>query len=228
MDFNVKRKVKEVDAIDYQPILNAEAAKKQFQMEIARLDLSVKEAEEIAVVDDPTHKLAISRAGEMKKLVKAFETRRKEIIGPADTYVREINKFCKIVKDRANAALSVYNNKVSRYSAKLEAERREREAKQKAEAEALQKKLDEEAKAGGYEAPKVEVTPIKEETVTRTDNGTSAHTRKDWTFELIDFSKVDDRYKTINEKQIHADIRAGIREAAGLRIYQKESTVFRT
>lgn len=205
-----------------------EVAKERFKEEIARLDLSVKEAEEIAVTDGTTHKLAISKAGDMKKLIKAFEARRKEIIGPADSFVREINKFCKIVKDRANAALSVYNRKVSTYSAQLEAERREREAKQRAEAEALQKKLDEEAKAKGYEAPKVEVTPTKPETVTRTEDGTSAHTRKVWTFEIEDFAKVPDRYKVIDDRVVNADIRAGVLEIPGLRVFQKETTVFRT
>jgi hypothetical protein len=248
MDFNIKRKpLKEVSdhVVSKSPgvplvggeLMDAnpeeikrfvEGAKIRFKEEIARLDLSVKEAGEIAVIDDPTHKLAISKAGELKKLVKAFEFRRKEIIGPARSFFDEVNKFCRIIKDRADAALELYNDKVTAYSAKLEAERRALEAKQKAEAEALQKKLDAEAKAGGYEAPTVEVTPVKEETVTRTDNGTSAHIRKDWTFEVVDFSKVDDRYKVINEKQINADIRAGIREAAGLRIFQKERTVFRT
>lgn len=238
MDFNVRKKTKESEdpqAYEGHPlveegrsIMRVDIAKERFKIEIARLDLSIKEAEEIAVVDDQTHKLAISKAGELKKLVKAFEERRKEVIGPADTFVREVNKFCKIIKDRAQAALSVYNQKVSTYSAKLEAERREREAKQKSEAEALQRKLDEEAEKGGYEAPKVEIAPIKQETVTRTEDGISAHTRKVWAFEVEDFSKVPDGYKMIDERKINADIRAGILEIPGLRIFQKETTIFRT
>ena len=47
--------------------------------------------------------------------------------------------------------------------------------------------------------------------------------RKIWAFEVIDFSKVPDKYKEIDKTEVMADIRAGERNIDGLKIYQKES-----
>lgn len=41
-----------------------------------------------------------------------------------------------------------------------------------------------------------------------------------WTFEIIDSSQVPDQYKVVDEVKIRAAIRSGVREIAGIKIYQ--------
>jgi len=205
-----------------------EVAKARFQREIAEMETAVEVAENFLVVDDRTHKEAIKNAGAIKKMLKALDVERKDVIGGADAFVRGVNAFIKIFKDMSNKAVNQYSRKCSTYSAKVEAERRKREAEAKKQAEEMQAKIDADAKAGGYEAPKVEFIPeTRESSVVRTESGASAHTRKVWTFEIEDLEKVPGKYKVVDDKVVNADIRAGVRNIPGLKIYQKETTVFK-
>ena len=47
--------------------------------------------------------------------------------------------------------------------------------------------------------------------------------RKDWTFEVINFSELEDKFKEENTVAINQAIRSGVRDIKGLRIYQKET-----
>jgi hypothetical protein len=203
-------------------------AKTLFAEPINKIKAAAESAVNHVVQDEDSLKVAVSAGGSLKRLINAIEAQRKTVIAGPDAFVRGVNSFCKIFKDEAQKATGALNRKCSTYKAKVESERRARDAKAREEAERLQKEINAKAEAGGYEAPEVVVVPEdREESVTRTEDGSSAHTRKTWTFEVVDFTKVPDRYKTLNEKMINADIRAGIREADGLRIFQKETTVFK-
>lgn len=118
---------------------------------------------------------------------------------------------------------------------KEEAERKAKEAaaklakeKDKAKRVALQKTIDEETAAAQAQPPVVVVPVIEEKpTVTRTETG-SGHLRMDWTFEVIDPAQVPRKYLEVNEKAIRADVKAGIREISGIRIFEKPIMAIRT
>jgi methyl coenzyme M reductase alpha subunit len=50
----------------------------------------------------------------------------------------------------------------------------------------------------------------------------NTQTRKVWTYEVTDFSKVPDDFKVINNVAVNQGIRDGLRNVLGLRIYQEE------
>ena len=50
----------------------------------------------------------------------------------------------------------------------------------------------------------------------------NTQTTKYWAYEIVDFSKVPDQYKFINQPAINQAIRNGVREIPGLKIVQKE------
>jgi len=175
------------------------------------------------VEDDAAEKEALEMIGKVKKFLKAGESERKVIIGPSKMFFDSINRFWKPYKDIGADIERILKRGLGQYMAKKELERKEREKKEAEAAAALQAKLDAEAEEKGLE--KVEVKIVKEKKdkkeVVRSSSGTAAHTRKNWTFEVLDFSKVPDQYKVLDRVKVNSAIKAGIREIPGLEIKQE-------
>ncbi len=123
---------------------------------------------------------------------------------------------------KADEAAKAADTSAAREKAK-EAERRAREAEERADKEAERKK----------EADKAP------ETTTRGGYGASAGTTKRWTFEVEDIAKVPRQFLMVNTVAVNDAIKAdakamkegkegaAMRTIAGLRIFQKSSTVVR-
>ena len=97
------------------------------------------------------------------------------------------------------------------------------------EAEKLQEKLNAEAKEKNIEAPQVAAPVMPEpEKVARSETGSAAYSRKDWTFEVQDAAQVPREYCEVSAKLIRNAVKAGIREIPGVRIYKENKTVLRS
>lgn len=116
-----------------------------------------------------------------------------------------------------------------------EAERKAREAAEKLKTEQdeaaraiLQQTVEEETAAAQIQTPQVVVPVVTAApTVTRTETG-SGHMRMVWEIEVIDAAQVPDKYKVVDEKLIRADVKAGIREIPGVKIFEKPVMAIRT
>ena len=108
----------------------------------------------------------------------------------------------------------------------------EEEAKAKAASEAeiaaARAKAEEEAKAREIQAPVVldPVIPVQE-TVVRTETGSSAYQQKRWTFEIIDEALVPRNACSPDAKKIRDMVTAGVRTLPGVKIYEETITKFR-
>lgn len=103
--------------------------------------------------------------------------------------------------------------------------------REKAEQNRLEaiRKAEEEAKLREITAPVVQEPIItKESSVTRTETGTSAHQRKAWKAEVLDANLVPREYCTPDLKKINEAVKMGVREIAGVRIYEDSTTIFRS
>lgn len=101
-----------------------------------------KEAKDLVVQDQESLNIAVMLGGNAKKIGKAIELKRKEIIAEPQEFVKGVNAICKIITDSLDEAERTAKGKISQYQARVEMERRERERKAREEAEALQRKLD--------------------------------------------------------------------------------------
>lgn len=109
-----------------------------------------------------------------------------------------------------------------------EAEKKLAKEKDEAARAALQRTIDEETEAAkNIVAPQV-VAPVVEpvHNTVRTGAG-SAYGRTTWEFEITDEAQVPREYLAVNEQKIRQAVKAGIRQVAGVRIYEKTSTSFR-
>ncbi len=109
---------------------------------------------------------------------------------------------------------------------KAEEEARARKASA-AEIEAAKKKAEEDAAKIAVVAPTV-VSPVVQDApkVTRTESG-SAFSKKPWVFEVTNADQVPREFLAVDEKKIRDAVRMGVREIAGVRIYQETQINFR-
>lgn len=139
---------------------------------------------------------------------RMIDTKRKEFTQPLNKSLKAINAtFKEIIKPLATAR-GILTKKVIDWK-NFEMERLEKE-------EARRRRIQESHRKVGHEVK----APVVMERLDTTIGNT--RTRKVWTFEIVDFKKVPDTYKMINNSMVRADIRNGTREVSGLKIYQKE------
>jgi hypothetical protein len=165
----------------------------------------------------------------VKKFVKDSDAERSEFKEPFLKMGKTIDGTYKPFLDRFKSAADVIEQKILQWRAKKRQILAEAEAKAKAEFEAKLKAEEKKIAKNPlleqeYIPPPVQYIP---ETSVRTESGSSTE-RKVWTYEVTDFSKLHDQFKTENSKVINDAIRAGERNIPGLRIYQEVSLSGRT
>jgi len=233
MDFSRVAKGKKVETIrpPMTPILDLDVAKRDLSPYREQVGNMVKEAMALTVDSEESNAIAVELGTRAKKLNKIVEAEKKRITEIPSDFVKAVRNFCKGFQDDLNRVEDITKQKTKVYDDILKLERRKIELEAQKATEKLQKKIDREAAKAGVEAPKIE-TPVMPElsNVTRTDSG-SSYMRKKWIAEVIDEDLVPMEYKTKpipDLPKINKAVKAGIREIAGVRIYQETKTIFRS
>jgi hypothetical protein len=208
--------------------MDIDAAKAMIAPYTESIDMMVKEAEAIDVRDEATNAAAVTLGTSAKMLSKKIKELVKRLTEDAAEYVDSIKAFGKMFTIKLDGIEKGTKGKISTYQYRLELKRREEEAAAKKRAEKLQADLDKEAKEKGLEPVKV-TAPVmpKPSSVTRTETGSSS-LRMDWTFEVKDEAEVPREYLMVDTKKIQKAVDAGIRNIAGVDIFEKPITAFKT
>lgn len=209
--------------------LDLVTAKQRFVVYVQAIDEMVGKAEIHEVTDEATSKMAVSMAADAKRLFNKIERQRKELVEQPNLFVKSINSFTKTFQEKLKKVENGLKTKVSNYQYKLELERREQEKKAKEAVEKFQKRINQEAKEKGVEAPVVPTPVIPEaKTITRTEEGASASQRAVWEFEVVNIDKIPREYLVLDKIKVRQAIKMGVREIPGLRIFETMKTVLRT
>ena len=189
-------------------------------------------AEAEAFVIDNQQKLTQSAdiLARIKLAGKELEKERKFLVQPLTEHTRNINEKFKTISEPLAEARDIITGKVISYNRKLEEEAAKEQARLRREETLRQKKLDEEKvklEANGIKLnlPK---TPPAEPIVVAPPEKTTAGIYSKMTikkvpaFKLVDFSKVPDKYKKINEIAINQAARDGVKNIAGMEWYERE------
>lgn len=153
-------------------------------------------------------------------LKKSIEDKRKEYIQPLNDYLKTINDAFKTFTEPILYADKVVRNKILAYRAELDRQQQEAIEIERLKREAAER----EAALTGQPIIQPEPTPVIATSPDRyhTDNGMLGKvTIRKW--ELEDFSKIPDEYKTIDSVKIGKVVRAGIPSIPGIRIWQEET-----
>jgi hypothetical protein len=185
-----------------------EISQKEIQVLEKQASPLIKEAQGYKIESVESVEKASVFLRKLKDTENMIEAKRLEFTKPLNQSLRAINATFKKVKEPLVEARNLLTGKVITWKT---AERERLEAE-----EARRRKIQEAHEKKGHEVK----APV---VLDRPDNQIgSTRTRKVWTFEVVDFSKVPDSYKTISSPSIMAQVRSGVREIPGLKIYQKE------
>lgn len=214
----------------------------------ADIQLMLEPARAIRVINDDMSKVAMSAASEVKKLSKAIEEKRKDLVGPLNDEVKRINGYAKQISEPLLEIESHLKRELAAWNEILAERRREEmrkaeEAKRLAEAEAERKRkeAEEEAKLSAMFSPADDASAARAEVKIQTDavkelaTIESSHkaqvkeiasmkvpgARTIWNFEVTDASAVPMEFLMVNEKALREAVRAGVREIPGVRIFSE-------
>lgn len=165
--------------------------------------------------------------------LKAIEDKRLSFTSPLNESLKQINATFKQLTIPLNTAKETLLTKVMTWRAKEQKRIAEEQKKviEKQERitreEERRRKIQEAHKEKGHQvsAPIILEKPLMPAELKATD---TTQVRKQWTWDLIDISKVPAEYMMLNESKITQAVRSsGIREITGIKIYQKEIPVIR-
>lgn len=176
----------------------------------------------------------------IKKAIKQVNDKRMDFTRPLEEAKKKLIAEARGVTDPmeatvelVEAALLVYQLEVQRKAEEHERflVQQELERLEKEKEELVEQAVDNESDYALDEAEVVEqqIEEVKhvstEVSATKRTNFVTTSISKKWAFELLDFSKVPDEYKMLNEVKIRKMISGeyGTHEIAGLNIYQKAS-----
>ena len=168
--------------------------------------VKVSEDYKIETVEDVDRASTILKG--LRDTERTIENKRKEFTQPLNQSLKAINDSFKKITEPLVIARTVLTQRVVDWKI-AEREKLEKE-------EARRRKIQEAHEAKGHEIKAPVVLERPEAKIGNTQ------TRKVWTFELTDFGKLPDDYKIVDMPKVRADIRNGVRDISGLRIYQEE------
>ncbi len=177
-------------------------------------------ADQLAIASDDDVTSATTDLSVIANLKKAIEDKRKEYTQPLSNYLKAINDAFKTFTEPVLYADKLVRRKILDYRAEIDRQRREAEEIERMKKEAAER----EAALTGQPIIQPEPTLAIPAPPNRyhADNGMLGKvTIRKW--ELEDFSKVPDEYKTIDSVKIGKVVRAGIPSIPGIRIWQEET-----
>ena len=211
--------------------MNAELAKKKFAIFEDRIQKALLLVRQFEVKTEGDCRDLTEAVGQAAKLKNGIETKRKEIIKDADSFVRSVNAFVKGFRDKIDGMLREGKKKIGDFSYLLEMKRRKDQAEMEKEARRKQAEIDAEVKKHNEENPEATLEPINLPTMVapkkrepiRSKSGASASTRTVMTFEVGDISKVPIDHLIVNMKKVKISYDAGVR-VSGI-IYEEKPQV---
>ena len=169
----------------------------------------------------------------IKNKYKDIEAKKTAIVKPIKDSVKLIEAEFNILLKPLAGLEGTVKAEIARDFLEQEAEQKkarakaEAEAQKKLEGKRLQEKLNSE-NAIERELAEQKAEQIRQEVLIKAPDVSRSNTagagtasiRKIWKYEVTDFSKLPDGFKTVDSGAIREAIREGLREIAGLRIYE--------
>lgn len=177
-------------------------------------------ADQLLIASDDDVTSATTDLSVIAKLKKAIEDKRKEYTQPLNDYLKVINDTFKTFTEPVLYADKLVRRKILDYRAEIDRQRQEVKEIARLKAEAAER----EAVLTGQPIiqPEPTLTIATPPDKYHGDNGMLGKVMiRKW--ELEDFSKVPDEYKTIDSVKIGKVVRAGIPSIPGIRIWQEET-----
>ena len=154
----------------------------------------------------------------MANVRKALEAKRKECIGPAQAYVKEVNDTFKTLMQPVEEADRITRGKILAFQADQDRIRQEQENINRLRTEAAQKEMA----LKGEITESVNLVEVSSEAPKRISTGMgTVGQRMIRKWEVIDAAQVPEEYKILDSAKITKVVKAGIPSIPGIRIYEE-------
>lgn len=175
----------------------------------------------------------------IKEKIKQVESARKELVNPLNAHVDNINAKFKTLSDPLKKAEITIKSNMLSFQQKLEAERRAEEEAKRKELEEFTRKAAEEARAIGDIETAKEIDkatniminkPIELERVRGGATGAVSSITKRWKAKIINIEELAKARPDLIQPDmiaINKLVSAGVRDIAGVEIYQEENLAIR-
>jgi hypothetical protein len=184
-------------------------------------------AETLKISDEQSAEEAAALGATCAKIEKAVEASRAYFKQPALEFGRNIDAFCRVYTEKAQAAKRTLSSKLGAWQAQKKKEALEQLRKEQEAAVVLQKQIEDEAKEAGTDALVQLVIPraASPQTPIRTEAGNATLVEK-WVCTVLDPALVPREYCEVKQSLLNAAVRAGIRDIPGCRIELQANTRF--
>lgn len=202
------------------------------------LDDLEKKITDIEIKSNSEFGLSTDLNKQIKDVIKNIENYRKELVTPMNNEVKKINTPLKNIIKRAENIKIILERKIIQYNKILQAEaEKQAEIQRKKEIEDLEKKKDiakmqasfledEEKEEKIIESYNDAIEQKKEAPIEIKSSFNTGKTQtniiKKWTYEIIESLDIPKEFCSPDHKKIMTGIDMGIRNIAGLKIYQKD------
>lgn len=209
---------------------NALVAQDTHVQELAARIVTLQTQATAIVIDNPERvQTATDLLGLIARMKKGLEERRQVLVKPLNDQVREINDTFKGYSGPLEDADRIVRQKVIAFNQAEEQRRRQEEARLRELQAKEQAKLEKQAARKGLEAPPPQpAVVVPQAAPTVRSEAATVTTKKVWDFEVTDKAAVPESFKLVNEAAIRAAVRAGVREIAGCRIFERDELAVRT
>jgi hypothetical protein len=157
----------------------------------------------------------------MSSLKKNIEERRKEYVGPLNDKVKVINNLFKTITEPLDEADKITRKKVLDYRAEQERKRLEAEAINQAKLDIAKREME----LNGEISPDTDTKPVEvpqaPAKIVRGALG-SAGTAKVWKWQVEEFAKIPEQFKTTDDKKILKAVQGG-QAIPGIKAWQEET-----
>ena len=173
-----------------------------------RISPLIEEADSYVVNSVETVEVASSFLKRIRDTERVIEEKRLEFTKPINQSLKAINETFKRLAEPLKQARTLVTGKILAWK-RAEAERIAKE-------EERRRKIQEAHKEAGHKA----TSPVIMERPKKKIG--NVQSRKVWTFKVVNFSKVPDEFKNLNQVAVNLAIRDGARSIEGLEIFQEE------
>ena len=185
-----------------------ELSRQQIQLVENKVSLLIKKVNSFVIENIDSVEVASNFLKVIKNMENKIENKRLEFTSPLNQSLKAINDTFRKLKEPLEQARKSLANKILFW-------RKEEEEKIRKE-EDRRRKIQKAHKKAGHEVKEI----VELEKTKSTIGNTRA--RKIWTWEVIDFNKLDNHFKEVNTVAIRQAVKDGLRDTPGLKIYQTE------
>jgi len=180
----------------------------------------VERAEAMLITDQASLAVAEETLSEIARLKKNLEERRDFFVRPLNDHVKNINEWIRGLAAPLVQADTILRNKKLAYAREVERQRQEAERSRREAAAKVAREAADAIAAGRTPEP---AKPVFVPTAPPPVKGI----RRAWVHEVEDPDLVPRQYCGPDDQLLRAAVNAGVREIAGVRIFEREGTVQR-